>query len=789
MKLTWRWLQEHVTTTLTAREAADRLTMAGFEVESLTDMGRSLAGVRTGVLESVIPHPQADRLTVCQVKMGAERLEIVCGARNHRSGDVVAVALPGSQLANGLTIAVTTIRGQRSAGMLCSLQELGLAESAEGVLILPPGTEDDRPLATVLGYDDELFEINVTPNRGDCLGVRGIARELAAVSAGHLMPLTVDLACSSQAGPINVKLGEDSACYRYAGRIVSGVSVAPSPTWLIRRLEAVGLRAINNVVDATNYVMIELGQPLHAFDLAKIQGSIVVRGATDGERLTALNGVEYPLTSTMSVIADDRGPLALAGIMGGADSAVEGNTVDLFLESAWFEPVAIAKTGRKLGLNSDSRYRFERGTDPDGVRTALDRVTQLVLQLAGGTAGGLVWAERPLPQPPLPIPFRPQRVNRLGGLNIPVAEMVAHLTALGCHYRSEFGQVTPPSWRHDLRCEEDLVEEVIRLHGYDHVPVVMPEAVMVASAVDAMSQLIGSLRRLLVANGYLETVNYVFVSPDEQRRFTPEQPAVALLNPLSEEQSLLRTSLIPGLVATAVRNLKRGNTPLRLFEQGRVFLPNGQGGVNERERLAGLLCGAMQQRSWYAPERLADFFDIKGDAMALLSALAIDAVDFQVGGPSCLHPGRRAVCEVGWMGQLHPSLQTELDIDHPLFLFEFDCQQFIERQQSGCDQKRPPISPFPSVSRDLALVLPETVPAQAVIDVIQQQRQPLIRHIDLFDVYVGAAVAAGHKSLGVALVMQSDDHTLTEQECQGTIDAVVQSLQQGLGATLRGPSR
>ncbi|MBF0159397.1 MAG: phenylalanine--tRNA ligase subunit beta [Magnetococcales bacterium] len=790
MKLTWRWLQEHVATTMTAAEAAERLTMAGFEVEARVNLGRHLAGVRTGLLRQVTPHPQADRLTVCQVQMGQEQLTIVCGARNHRAGDVVAVALPGAQLANGMTIASTAIRGQPSAGMLCSLTELGLADTSDGVLILPADTADDQPLATVLGYEDELFELNITPNRGDCLGVRGVARELAALTHTSLLPLVVHVEEQprvAQRHPVTITIEEASACYRYAGRVVTGVTVRPSPDWLVRRLEAVGLRSLNNVVDATNYVMLELGQPLHAFDLAQLQLPIVVRQAGDGERLTALNEQDYTLTSAMTVIADSSRPLALAGIMGGADSGVTGSTVDLLLESAWFDPVAIARTGRKLGLISDSRYRFERGTDPDGIRLALDRVTQLILQLAGGEAGPALLVERPLPYPRAAIPFRPERVNRLSGLMLSTEAMMRYLTALGCQGNEQ--QVTPPSWRHDLRCEEDLVEEVVRLHGYDQVPVVMPEALLMTPILDDLQQLTAANRRLWSGLGYLEAVNYVFISPEEQQRFAPDQPAMALLNPISEEQSLLRTSLVAGLVASALRNLRRGHTTLRLFEVGRVFLPDGQGGIVEQERLAGLLCGPVQPRSWYAPERMADFFDLKGDVVAWMTSLGISSPDVQTGGPEFLHPGRRAVSPLGWMGQIHPQLQQALDLAVPLFLFEFDCHRLTE--QLALERSRvhslSPISPFPAVHRDLAIVVPNSVSAQAVMAALPRQQQPLIRHAELFDLYAGAGIPDGYKSVAIALTMQADDRTLTEEECQPVLRTIIESLQQRLGATLRGP--
>ncbi|MEO5353632.1 MAG: phenylalanine--tRNA ligase subunit beta, partial [Magnetococcus sp. XQGC-1] len=476
MKFTHQWLLQHIPTDLTPQAIGERLTLAGLELEGLTDLRQGLEQVQVGRLLAVAPHPDADRLTLCQVQVGAEQLSIVCGAQNHRSGDRVAVARVGAVLANGLTIQRSRIRGQLSEGMLCSQAELGLAGSSDGILILPPETVDGLPLAEVLGRNDHLFELSLTPNRGDCLGVRGIARELGALTQTPLHPLPV-AAPEVQSQQEMVRIEDAEGCPRYAGRIVRGVRIAPSPEWLRLRLESVGIRSINNVVDITNYILLDLNQPLHAFDLARLHLPLQIRRARSGERLRTLDGVERLLNEEMTVIADSQHPLALAGIMGGEESGVTAETTDLFLESAWFEPIRIARTGRRLGINSDSRHRFERGTDPEGLLLALERATQWILELAGGTAEPILWADTGRWSPLPPVSMRPQRINRLGGVALTPEGMATMLGHLGCRLVAQEGEsmtFQPPSHRHDLRREEDLLEEVIRLHGYDQVQTSLP---------------------------------------------------------------------------------------------------------------------------------------------------------------------------------------------------------------------------------------------------------------------------------------------------------------------------
>ncbi|MBF0185665.1 MAG: phenylalanine--tRNA ligase subunit beta [Magnetococcales bacterium] len=792
MKLTYRWLLEHLETSLTAQEVGDRLTLAGLELESLTDLRQGLAEVYSGTLLEVAAHPNADRLTLCQVQVGTEKLTIVCGATNHRTGDKVAVARAGAQLANGMTIKISQVRGQRSEGMLCSRAELGLQGPSDGILILPPETADGLPLAEVIGRDDYLFEFSLTPNRGDCLGVRGIARELAALTQTALQPLPVNTPAAKE-DPALVRIEDGQGCPRYAGRIIRGVKVAPSPDWLRQRLEAVGLRSINNVVDITNYILLDLNQPLHAFDLAALQLPIIVRRATAGETLRTLDGVQRTLDGEMTVIADGQRALALAGIMGGEESGVTDQTQDLFLEAAYFEPIRTARTGRRLGLQSDSRYRFERGIDPDAVLLAMERATQWILQLAGGMAEEIVWVDVGTWSPPVPVRMRPQRINQLGGIELTAEAMSGMLSHLGCRLlESGPDHMTwqPPSHRHDLRREEDLLEEVIRLYGYDRVQVSLPRLEVNAPEVVPLQRTLATVHHFLGGRGYLETINYAFISAELQQQFNPTLRGTALLNPISAEQAVLRTCLVTGLVENGRRNISRGNLALRLYELGRVFLPISGNHLEESFRLAGLLSGPVHGRSWHTTDRESDFFDLKGDLHALLSQLGWEDIRFEAGGPSFLHPGRKAIIlaaedvHLGWLGTLHPTMQSQRDLAQSVQLFELEEVALTHAMHATVVPSTS--SRFPAVERDFAFVVAHDLPSIELLDAIRTVDTSLIRTVELFDIYTGTHLPADRKSLAVRVVLQADDRTLTDQEAQNIADQIVVGMAERFAATLRG---
>lgn len=798
MKFTHRWLLQHVDTDLSPQTIGDRLTLAGLELEGLSDLGQGLTHVQTGLLHEVAPHPDADRLTLCQVQVGEARLSIVCGATNHRSGDRVAVARVGALLPNGLEIKKSRIRGQLSEGMLCSTEELGLPEGSDGIVILPPDTPHGLPVAEVLGRDDTLFELGLTPNRGDCLGVRGIARELGALTGTPLKPLAFQGEIAEvDEPPVPIHIEDAEGCPRYAGRVIRNVRIGPSPAWLSQRLEAVGVRSINNVVDITNFILLDLNQPLHAFDLARVHLPLRVRRAGPGEVLRTLEGVDRVLDDAMTVIADADGALALAGILGGASSGVTSVTTDLLLESAYFDPIRTARTGRRLGIISDARYRFERGTDPDGIRVALDVATHWILELAGGQAGPVTWVDAGTWHPPAPVSLRPERINRLGGTDLSADAMVTLLDHLGCQKMAGGDppvaegvlRFQPPSYRHDLHREEDLLEEIVRLYGYDRIPSSLPRIAVQAPEVDPLEGTLETVRRFLTGRGYLEAVNYAFVSDALQKRFDPDLPATALLNPISVEQAVMRTCLVAGLMENMQRNLTRGNLQVRLFEMGRVFLSDAQGVGVESQRLAGVLSGAVGARHWGTPSRDVDFFDLKGDVEALLYGVGWDAVRFDSGGPAFLHPGRKAILRgpedaiLGWMGQIHPEVQESMGLSQVVYCFELEGRVLEEVPPHAVAPQV--ASRFPSVERDFAFVVDEAVPARDFLDAIAQVDPLLIRTTTLFDLYTGQHVPAGRKSLALGVLLQAEDRTLTDQEVQEVTSRIMARVAEQFGATLR----
>ncbi|MBF0422686.1 MAG: phenylalanine--tRNA ligase subunit beta [Magnetococcales bacterium] len=791
MKLTRRWLLEHWMGDWEARSIGRRLTQAGLEVASVTRLDQGLERVEVGCLLEVKQHPEADRLTVCRVDVGAEQLTIVCGARNHRVGDRVAVAREGAVLPNGMKIAISSIRGQRSEGMLASEAELGLAEASEGILILPPDQVPGTSLAPILGRDDDLFELELTPNRGDCLGVRGIARELAALSGIPLRPLQPQVAVTD-ATSAEIMIEHGHGCPRYVGRVIRGLAMQPSPAWLQHRLEAVGLRSINAVVDVTNYILLDLNHPMHAFDLAQLVMPLCVRGAFPGETLTLLNGTICKLVPEDVLIADARRPLALAGIMGGMETGVTEATTDLFLEVAYFSPTTVTRSGRRHGINSDSRYRFERGVDPEGLVLAMERATELILELCGGRAGPITVADAGTWTPRSPVPLRHERVNRLGGIDLTQADMETVLEHLGCEKRVLQGQICfqPPSHRHDLAQEEDLLEEIVRVHGYDNVTRVLPRIETRPMENDARSHLFSQSTRKMVAMGYLETINYSFVSKALQHRFDPERAAEELVNPISEDMAVLRTSLAPGLLEAARRNLSRANLSLRLFEVGRVFLRSDTA-LEEKEHLAGLVTGELHPHAWYARSRAVDFFDLKGDLEHLaLSQGCMDLV-FSPGGPEFLHPGQKALFQtrshprpVGWIGMLHPDHQRLLDPSQAVFLFELDMDE-LRACRSIPDRSEVTLSRFPSLERDFAFMVDDELGAGPFMDAVAGTDPGLIQAVRLFDVYRGDALPAGKKSFAINVVFRAPDRTLTDQEAQELCHRIVETAQRLFGARQR----
>jgi phenylalanyl-tRNA synthetase beta chain len=788
MKVSLDWLAEFVTPDCGPRELGDRLTMAGFELESLTPAAPAFSGVVVAEILEAVPHPQADRLRVCRVSTGAgDPLQIVCGAPNARAGLRSALATVGAALPGGLAIKAAKLRGVESAGMLCSARELGLAEGHEGILELPPDAPVGASLRDYLRLDDTVLELAITPNRGDAMSVLGIAREVAAL-AGQALPAPVVPAVSAgSAATLGVRVEDASACPRFLGRVIEGIDNArPSPHWVQERLRRAGVRSISPVVDVTNYVLLELGQPMHAYDLERLSGGIVVRKALAGERCTLLEGSDVELTPDVLVIADAEGPVAMAGVMGGARTAVSATTSRVFLEVAWFHPDAIAGRGRRYGLTTDASQRFERGVDPEGARRAIERATALILGFAGGTAGPVTETVDParLPQRAT-VPLRRRQVERLLGVTVADDEAARALQALGMQVtpNPEGFDVRPPSHRFDIAIERDLIEEVARLVGYSQIPAHdarFPQAVAARPVAE-----LEEIRALdvLAARGYHEGVHFSFVDPALQETLFPGVEARRVANPISSDLAAMRVSLWPGLIRALQENLRRQQDRVRLVEHGVVFLPDGR----EVDRLAAVASGSRWPEQWAGAAATVDFHDLRADLEALLSLTGpASAFVFEPAALDCLHPGRsarilRGRAAVGWIGELHPATVRALGLPSAPVLFELD-------YATALGVNYPPVaevSRFPQVRRDLAVVVDEDVPFSAIRERVTLVASGLMRELRLFDVYRGPGVEKGRKSVALGLIFQEKDRTLTDQEIEASMAAVRQELAAGLKAGFR----
>jgi phenylalanyl-tRNA synthetase beta chain len=771
MKLSEKWLRQWVSPKMDTHGICETLTMAGLEVDSVEPVAPSLSRVVVGQVQSVAAHPDAAKLKVCSVDVGRARsLRIVCGASNVREGLWVAVALTGAKLPGGKEIVSSEIRGVKSAGMLCSAAELGLAESSEGLLELDPGFNPGQSLTEALELDDVSIDIDLTPNRGDCLSIAGIARELAALTGNRLKSPRIDAVRARSRHKPSIRIQAKRDCPHYVGRIIEGIRTdAVSPLWLTERLRRSGLRAIHPVVDVTNYVMLELGQPMHAFDRAKVNGNIVVRRARAGESLELLDGKKLETEAGTLLIADRSKPLALAGIMGGQDSAVGEGTVDLILESAYFHPAAIAGRARSLGLHTDSSHRFERGVDPALQRRALERATRLIMEIAGGRAGPVaeetVWAQMPKRHE---LRLHAAKVERLLGIKLKSARIESVLRRLGMTPRKLNGawSVTTPSYR------------------FEQIPERRPFASIAPPEVPEQRVDANRIRYLLADRGFQEVINYSFVDPALQLRIDPEADAVPLANPLSADLAVMRTSLWTGLLQCLAYNANRQHDRVRLFEIGRCFQP-GKRRVDERDRVAAVVSGPALPLQWGASRRGVDFYDLKGDLEVLLGLSGQD-FSFESGSHPALHPGQAAQISknsqpIGWIGQLHPEIQRVLGVETPIYLFEAELSaiQIMELPQFGG------ISRFPAIFRDLAVVVDESVPAQAVLECTKRAAGALLVNLELFDEYRGEGIDSGRKSLGLGLTLQDSSRTLNEEIIESVVNRVVGALSAELAARLR----
>jgi phenylalanyl-tRNA synthetase beta chain len=793
MKFSENWLRELVDIAVDRDALMHRLTMAGLEVEGVEPLGAALDGVVVGEIVGCEPHPNADKLRVCQVAAGGGAAQtIVCGAPNARLGLKAPLATIGARLPNGIEIKKAALRGVESNGMLCSAKELGIDADASGLMELPADAPTGTPLAHYLGLPDASIEIKLTPNRPDCLSVQGLARDAAALfgSAFHPPAANAVPVASALARAVTLDAGVD--CPRYLGRVIEGIDAsAPTPLWMAERLRRSGLRPISAIVDVTNYVMLELGQPLHAFDNDALKGdAIVVRRAHVGESLKILDGSETRLDPEFLLIADAGGPLALAGLMGGYDSRVTDATRNVFLESAHFAPGAIMGRARKLGLHTDASHRFERGVDPELPRLALERASALLIEIAGGRGGPVTEAVRSGDLPARnPIALRRARLARVLDLVVDDAEVERILAALGLAVErsTEGWRATPPSWRFDLAIEEDLIEEVVRVYGYERVPTRAPRGDLLAPVLPEGLVDIGRLRAQLVSRDYVEAVCYAFLAGETLAKWKLDENAIALSNPLSADLGVMRTSLLPGLVAALVANQRRQQPRVRLFEVGNVFRASADGPL-ETLRIAGVASGSALAEQWGEARRAIDFFDLKGDAESLF-ALTNAAREFSAvaTAQAWLHPGQsaeftRAGRRVGYLGALHPELAKALDLDGDVFAFEFDVEAIAPRVLP----KAEPVSRFPSVRRDLSFELPEEVAYAQVEATIRDAVGETLADIVLFDRYAGENLGTGVKSLAMGLILQDRYRTLTDQDADRCMTLAVAALQAGCKAKLRG---
>ncbi len=791
MKISEKWLREWASPKLDTRALTDCLTMAGLEAGVAGTAAPKLDRVVVGEIISIAPHPAADKLRLCRVNAGkGKTLDIVCGAANAAAGMKAPVALEGATLPNGAVIKKTQIRGVDSSGMLCSAQELGLAESSSGLLELDRDARPGTPLTDYLDLDDVMLEIDLTPNRGDCLSVAGIARELSALTGAKLKKPAIKPVAARQRRKLAVKLEAAQDCPRYVGRVIADVNPnAVTPMWMKERLRRSGVRSIHPVVDVTNYVMLELGQPMHAFDLDKLDGAIHVRHARQGETLTLLDGIRIELAAGTLVIADDKQPLALAGIMGGLDSAVDDATRHVFLESAWFRPETISVGARSRGLQTESSQRFERGVDPMLQRKAVERATALLLAITDGKPGPIIEqiAQRYLPRV-APIRLRAQRVDRLLGMSLPAKAITTIFGRLGMQLKKSGHDwtVTPPTHRFDIGREVDLIEEIARVHGYDKVPSQRPRIEMVAGPIPESLATDARLRAILVDRDYQEVVTYSFVDPKLQSLLDRQNAAVPLANPISADMAVMRTSLWPGLLQAILYNQNRQQTRVRLFEIGRTFISQGPELMQER-MLGGAVSGEALAEQWGIPRRGADFYDVKADVEALLTlAGIIGEVRYSSASHTALHPGQSAQIRhhnklVGQIGLLHPELQSQLGLDRPVILFEL--------MLAALQFEKIPVfrefSKFPSIRRDLAIIVAEATPAQTVLECVEKVTGRLLVNLELFDEYRGKGIDSGRKSLALGLTLQDSSRTLNEDEIERVMAQVIAALGSELGATVR----
>ncbi|KTD44172.1 phenylalanine--tRNA ligase subunit beta [Legionella parisiensis] len=792
MKLSKLWLREWVNFSLTEQELASQLTMAGLEVDAVSPVAGEFTHVIVAEVLNTQPHPNADKLTLCEVNANSDKpLQIVCGASNVRPGLKVALAKIGARLPGGVNIKESKLRGELSQGMLCSVSELGMAEQSEGIMELESDAPVGMDLREYLTLDDHIFDIDLTPNRADCFSVLGIAREVAVLNKLPLAAKSIAEVTPSIDDVVTIELKNTEACPRYCGRVIRNINPkANTPLWMSERLRRSGIRALHPVVDVMNYVMLELGQPMHAFDLATIKGEIQVRFSNNQEQLKLLDSQELTLNEKVLVIADKEKPLAMAGIMGGEASSVQAHTEDVFLESAYFNPIVIAGVARKFGLFSDSSQRFERGVDPCLQIKALERATALILEIAGGKPGPVIEAEDKKDLPgTVSFSFDTDKVKKLTGLSISLQEMKSLLEGLGIvigKERNNFLDVTIPSHRFDIHQDVDLVEEIIRLYGYDNLQAQPTYTFVRAGKACGNEEIATKLSHWFSNRGYHETISYSFVDPDLQNELYPHKEFMHLLNPISSELSQMRAGMWPGLIASMIYNVHRQQNAIKFFEIGVVFdVTNGQ--LIERSCVAGILMGEEGSANWSEPTRGFDFFDLKGDLQSLFTSLKLKQVEFTKAEHDALHPGQSAQIKIngvaaGWLGMLHPRLVDALDLQEDVLLFEINLAALM-----GYEAPRyKPISKYPQIRRDLSFLVNAEISVMQIESVVRSAiKENWLKSFDVFDVYTGESVPQGKKSLAVAMILQDESRTLVDAEINSLISAIINTLENKFSIILR----
>lgn len=797
MKFSEKWLRELVNPAIDTQALVDQVTMAGLEVDEVEAAAKDFSGVVVGEILTAEQHPNADKLQVCTVTSGSEVFQVVCGAPNARAGLKTAFATVGAVLptpdGKAFKIKKAKLRQVESFGMLCAEDELGISEDHGGIMELPADAPIGTCIREYLSLDDNIIDVDLTPNRGDCLSITGLAREVGVLNKAPVTFIADTEVAATIEDTFGVELKDVADCSRYVGRVIRNINPqAETPLWMKQKLERSGVRSIDPVVDVTNFILLELGQPMHAFDLEKLQGSIVVRRAEQGEKLTLLDGQEVELNADTLTISDASGPVAMAGIMGGEPTSVTANTQDIFLESAFFNPISIAGRARSYGLHTDSSHRFERGVDWQLQTKAINRATALLLEIVGGEAGPIVEA---VDNDELPsdrqVVLRQDKVNSMLAFEMPAAEIEEILTrlGLGVEKASSEGQwnIAVPSYRFDISIEVDLIEELARVYGYNNLPVRTPTASMPIKSNDETIVSIHNVRRALTALGYQEAITYSFIEAGLQKQFDDQYEAIALANPISAEMAVMRTSIWPGLVKAVQYNQNRQQSRVRMFESGQRFLPTEGEEIIQENVVAGVITGARDPEGWNAGKDAVDFFDIKGDLESLLSlGGAADEFAFVADRHVALHPGQTARIErngkaIGFVGALHPNLVKELGLNGEVFLFEIN-------QAALCQGKLPrytEISKFPESRRDLAIIVDESVAFDSIRQVAEKHAGEFVKEVTLFDVYQGQGIETGRKSLAVGLTWQHPSRTLNDEEINSAINVVVSALATEFSASLR----